>query len=61
LSQWATTFLMKGAEAAQRLFTGGTKPPDSMAKLRAISVAASAATTPIARAPSEELSALGEG
>jgi hypothetical protein len=52
---------MKGAEAAQRLFTGGTKPPDSMAKLRAISVAASAATTPIARAPSEELSALGEG
>jgi hypothetical protein len=29
LSQFATTFLMKGAEAAQRLFTAGTKPPES--------------------------------
>src|SRR6516164_9300694 len=29
LSQWTTTFLMKGAEAAHRLFTAGTKPPES--------------------------------
>src|SRR5262249_43341959 len=29
LSQWATTFLMKGAEAAHRLLTAGTKPPES--------------------------------
>src|ERR1700722_3422513 len=28
LSQWATTSLMKGADAAHRLLMAGTKPPD---------------------------------